>query len=85
MSLRVVALGARDFAPDATAPGAAVWSLVASHAWRRFELGLDVENLFDATWREQESYGEVRTSRFASDAYDDVRYSPGAAHRRRLG
>jgi hypothetical protein len=53
-ALRLRHIGARDLAHGAVAAPATVWDLTG--AWRRgwFEVGLQLENLTDARWREGE-------------------------------
>jgi outer membrane receptor protein involved in Fe transport len=63
-SLRVRAVGPRATGDETVqARGSTVFDLVAGRRWRSFELGLSVENLFDATWREIQYASDVRPSR----------------------
>lgn len=70
-SLRVRALGPRATGDEALqARGSTVFDLVAGRRWRSFELGLTVENLFDASWREVQYASDVRPSRRVDERRD---------------
>lgn len=70
-SLRLRAVGPRatGFA-DLQARGSTVFDLVAGRRWRSFDLGLTVENLFDASWREVQYASDVRPSRRVEERRD---------------
>ncbi|MBA3453656.1 MAG: TonB-dependent receptor [Deltaproteobacteria bacterium] len=70
-SLRVRALGPRATGDGALqARGSTVFDLVAGRRWRSFELGLTVQNLFDASWREVQYASDVRPSRRVDERRD---------------
>ncbi len=70
-SLRVRAIGPRSTGDEALqARGSTVFDLVAGRQFRSFELGLTVENLFDASWREVQYASVVRPSRRVDERRD---------------
>jgi TonB dependent receptor/TonB-dependent Receptor Plug Domain len=77
VSLRGLGLGARRAADQLATPAQAVLSFAAGTRWRGFTLGVSVENLLDAAWREQQSALTVRASRTA-DPITGLVYTPGA-------
>jgi hypothetical protein len=77
-SLRLKSLGARPANQDGSlvAEGFTVVDANAGLRWKRVELGLDIQNLFNARWREVQFATE---SRLASEpkAVTGISYSPG--------
>ena len=77
-SLRVRSFGSRDTGDRGVqTEGHTVVDVVASQRWRMFEIGLTVENLFDARWYEVQLASDVRTSRNV-DVIRDVLVTAGA-------
>jgi hypothetical protein len=63
-SVRVRALGPRATTDEAfQASGFTLVDLAAGHRWRVLDIGLSIENLLDAGWRELQIASDVRTSR----------------------
>ncbi len=60
-----------------TARGYALVDLVAEHAVGATSLGLTVENLFDADWREAQFAEQSRVTA-ASELVEDIHFTPGA-------
>lgn len=76
-SLRIRGLGPRATSdPAFQAHGHALVDIVASRRWRSFELGLTIENLFAARWRELQRASAVRTSRSVA-AHRDLLVTTG--------
>ncbi len=74
--LRVLGARATSEPTVATAPSSIV-DIVAQRRWRSFLLGLTIENLFDAAWREAQLVSDVRVSRRV-DATHQLLVAPGA-------
>lgn len=70
-SLRLRALGPRATGDQQLQTrGSTVFDVVAGRRWRSFDLGLTVENLFDASWREVQYASDVRPSRRVDERRD---------------
>ena len=77
-SLRVKALGDRPANQDGslTAEGFVIVDANAGVRWRDVEVGLDVQNLLGATWREVNFATTTRLS-YEPQAVNGIHYSPG--------
>lgn len=70
-SLRVRTVGPRATGDELLqARGSTVFDLVARRRWRSFDIGLTVENVFDASWREIQYASDVRPSRRVDERRD---------------
>ena len=78
-ALRVRGIGDRPANDDGslTARGYALVDVVAQHSIGKTTLGLSIENLLDAQWREAQFAEESRVSPMAAIS-EDVHYTPGA-------
>ena len=77
-SFRVKSIGARPAIEDESliAEGFTIVDANAGLRWKQIELGLDVQNLFNATWREVQFATETRLS-YEPKAVTGIHYSPG--------
>ncbi|MGK3966394.1 TonB-dependent receptor [Sorangium sp. So ce118] len=77
-ALRVKAIGARPATEDEslTAEGFTVVDANAGLRWKDVEVAVDVQNLFDATWREVQFASESRLP-YEPAAVTGIHYSPG--------
>ena len=77
-SLRVKALGDRPANEDGslTAEGFVIVDANAGVRWRDVEVGLDVQNLLNATWREV-SFATTTRLAYEPQAVTGIHYSPG--------
>ncbi|MGK4007235.1 TonB-dependent receptor [Sorangium sp. So ce1036] len=77
-ALRVKAIAARPATEDEalTAEGFTVVDASAGLRWRNVEAAVDVQNLFDATWREVQFASESRLP-YEPAAVTGIHYSPG--------
>jgi hypothetical protein len=76
--IRVKSIGARPATQDArlTADGFTVVDANAGLRWKRFEVGVDIQNLFNATWREVQFATDSRLP-FETKVVTGINYSPG--------
>ncbi|WP_437571923.1 TonB-dependent receptor [Sorangium sp. So ce542] len=77
-ALRVKAIGARPATEDEalTAEGFTVVDANAGLRWRNVEAAVDIQNLFDATWREVQFASDSRLP-YEPAAVTGIHYSPG--------
>jgi outer membrane receptor protein involved in Fe transport len=77
-SFRVKSIGARPATEDETlvAEGFTVVDATAGLRWKQVEGGIDVQNLFNATWREVQFASTTRLA-YESTAVTGIHYSPG--------
>jgi hypothetical protein len=77
-SFRVKSIGARPATEDASliAEGFTVVDATAGLRWKQIEAGLDVQNLFNATWREVQFATTTRLA-YEPRAVTGIHYSPG--------
>jgi outer membrane receptor protein involved in Fe transport len=77
-SFRVKSIGARPATEDESliAEGFTIVDANAGLRWKQIELGLDVQNVFNATWREVQFATETRLS-YEPKAVTGIHYSPG--------
>ncbi|MFO0761604.1 MAG: TonB-dependent receptor [Byssovorax sp.] len=77
-SVRVKSLGPRPANEDGslTAEGFTVVDANAALRWKNIELGADIQNLFNATWREVQ-FATTTRLRYEPAAVTGIHYSPG--------
>lgn len=77
-SLRIKSIGARPANQDESliAEGFTIVDANAGLRWKQLELGLDVQNLFNATWREVQFATETRLF-YEPKTVTGIHYSPG--------
>jgi hypothetical protein len=77
-SLRVKSIGSRPATQDEklTADGFTVVDANAGLRWKRFEVGVDIENLFNARWREVQFATDSRLA-YEPKTVRGISYSPG--------
>ena len=77
-SFRVKSIGARPATEDESliAEGFTIVDATAGLRWKQIEVGLDVQNLFNATWREVQFATETRLA-YEPKAVTGIHYSPG--------
>ncbi|MFT3771127.1 MAG: TonB-dependent receptor [Minicystis sp.] len=76
--IRVKAIGPRPATEDGslTAEGFTVVDANAGLRWKRFEVGVDIQNLFNARWREVQFATDTRL-RYEPKVVSGIHYSPG--------
>ncbi len=77
-SIRIKSIGARPANEDESliAEGFTVVDATAGLRWKQIEAGLDIQNLFNATWREVQFATETRLA-YEPKAVTGIHYSPG--------
>jgi outer membrane receptor protein involved in Fe transport len=77
-SVRIKSIGARPASEDESfiAEGFTIVDATAGLRWKQIEAGLDVQNLFNATWREVQFVTETRLA-YEPRAVTGIHYSPG--------
>jgi outer membrane receptor protein involved in Fe transport len=58
------------------AQGYFVTDMTANYRWKKWELGLDIQNLFNTQWRETQ-FETVSRLRTEPAPVDDISYTPG--------
>lgn len=77
-SFRIKSIGPRPATEDESlvAEGFTIVDATAGLRWKQIEAGIDVQNLFNATWREVQFATETRLS-YEPNAVTGIHYSPG--------